>query len=76
MSGSMTPVSVFLVIPPLSQLNTPYPSTAYLTGFLRSRGVPCHQADLGIEMVLRLFSRDGVHAIFDEVRAFDGPLAN
>lgn len=72
----MTPVSVFLVIPPLTQLNTPYPSTAYLTGFLRSRGVPCHQADLGIEMVLRLFSRDGVHAIFDEARAYDAPLPN
>lgn len=74
MSGSMTPVAVFLVIPPLTQLNTPYPSTAYLTGFLRSRGVPCHQADLGIEMVLRLFSRDGVRAIFDEVRNYKGPL--
>jgi hypothetical protein len=28
------------VIPPMTQLNTPYPSTAYLTGFLRSRGIP------------------------------------
>ena len=31
-------VPLLLVIPPLTQLNTPYPSTAYLTGFLRSRG--------------------------------------
>ena len=30
---------VLSVIPPMTQLNTPYPSTAYLTGFLRSRGV-------------------------------------
>jgi len=74
MSGSMTPLSVFLVIPPLTQLNTPYPSTAYLTGFLRSRGVSCHQADLGIEMVLRLFSPDGVRAIFEQVRGHRGPL--
>ena len=35
---------VLAVIPPMTQLNTPYPSTAYLTGFLRSRG-------LGAELV-------------------------
>jgi len=49
---------LLLLIPPLTQLNTPYPSTAYLTGFLRSRGYPVEQADLGIEMVLALFSRE------------------
>jgi radical SAM superfamily enzyme YgiQ (UPF0313 family) len=60
--------TVLLLIPPLTQLNTPYPSTAYLTGFLRSRGIDCHQADLGIEMVLRLFCRSGLQAVFDQVR--------
>ena len=59
---------VLLLIPPLTQLNTPYPSTAYLTGFLRSRGIPCEQADLGIEMVLRLFNRAGLTALFEEIR--------
>ena len=59
---------VLLLIPPLTQLNTPYPSTAYLTGFLRGRGVEASQADLGIEMVLRLFSRSGLKAVFEEVR--------
>ena len=29
---------ILSIIPPMTQLNTPYPSTAYLTGFLRSRG--------------------------------------
>lgn len=61
--------TVLLLIPPLTQLNTPYPSTAYLTGFLRSRGIDCHQADIGIEMVLRLFSRAGLTEVFREVRA-------
>jgi hypothetical protein len=28
-------VRVLSLIPPMTQLNTPYPSTAYLTGFLR-----------------------------------------
>ena len=59
---------VLLLIPPLTQLNTPYPSTAYLTGFLQSRGIVCEQADLGIEMVLRLFSPDGLRQIFHLVR--------
>lgn len=58
---------VLLLIPPLTQLNTPYPSTAYLTGFLRSRGIRCEQADLGIEMVLRLFSREGLRRVFDDL---------
>src|SRR4029077_20987355 len=60
--------SVLLLIPPLTQLNTPYPSTAYLTGFLRGRGVEASQADLGIEMVLQLFCRSGLEAVFEQVR--------
>jgi len=59
---------VLLLTPPLTQLNTPYPSTAFLTGFLRSQGIACRQADLGIEMVLRLFSRAGLQQVFDLVR--------
>lgn len=60
--------TVLLLIPPLTQLNTPYPSTAYLTGFLRSRGIACEQADLGIDMVLRLFSRRGLETLFETIR--------
>ncbi len=59
---------VLLIIPPLTQLNTPYPSTAYLTGFLRSRGYETFQADLGIEMVLSLFSRKGLQEVFETIR--------
>jgi hypothetical protein len=40
----------------MTQLNTPYPSTAYLTGFLRSRGIAAVQEDLALALVLRLFS--------------------
>ena len=64
----MSDLSVLLVIPPLTQLNTPYPSTAYLTGFLRSQGYRTHQADVGIEMVLALFSRGGLSRVFAELR--------
>ncbi|MCP4807878.1 MAG: radical SAM protein [Proteobacteria bacterium] len=54
-----------LVLPPLTQLNTPYPSTAYLAQHLREHGVACTQRDLGLELVLRLFSRRGLAAVFD-----------
>lgn len=66
--------SLLLLIPPLTQLNTPYPSTAYLTGFLRGRGYAVAQADLGIEMVLALFSRIGLARVFEEVRRLPGEL--
>lgn len=65
---------VLLVIPPLTQLNTPYPSTAYLTGFLESRGIHAEQADIGIEMVLRLFSQDGLHRVFEQLHTHTNDL--
>ena len=51
------------VIPPMTQLNTPYPSTAYLTGFLREQGVDARQEDLALALVLELFSPAGLEAI-------------
>lgn len=59
---------VFLVLPPLTQMNTPYPSTAYLQGYLRQVGIPVAQADFGIELLLKIFSRTGLEAIHREVR--------
>jgi hypothetical protein len=49
----------------MTQLNTPYPSTAYLTGFLRSRGIVAVQEDLALELVLQVFSAEGLHALHD-----------
>jgi len=57
------PLRVLSVIPPMTQLNTPYPSTAYLTGFLRSRGVHAEQADLALALILKLLSRQGLQAV-------------
>ncbi len=54
------PTKVLCIIPPMTQLNTPYPSTAYLTGFLRSRGFNAVQEDLALALVLRLLSPDGL----------------
>ena len=65
---------VLLIIPPLTQLNTPYPATAYLTGFLNPRGYAVSQADVGIEMVLALFCRNGLERVFDRLSRMPGDL--
>jgi hypothetical protein len=54
---------VLSLIPPMTQLNTPYPSTAYLTGFLRSRGIDAVQADLALALVLKLLTPAGLEAV-------------
>jgi hypothetical protein len=56
-------LSVLSIVPPMTQLNTPYPATAYLTGFLRSRGEVASQEDLALALILRLFSADGLERI-------------
>jgi hypothetical protein len=60
---------VLSVIPPMTQLNTPYPSTAYLTGFLRGRGVQAQQVDLALALVLALFTPEGMAALRERVLA-------
>ena len=57
----------------MTQLNTPYPSTAYLTGFLRSRGVNAVQEDLALKLVLNLFTAQGLEDV--KVRALLLPEA-
>ena len=53
-------MKVLSLIPPMTQLNTPYPSTAYLTGFLRSRQIDAVQEDLALALVLSFFSSQGI----------------
>lgn len=60
---------VLSVIPPMTQLNTPYPSTAYLTGFLRSRGFDAVQEDLALALVLDLLSPAGLAAVREHAEA-------
>ena len=54
---------VLSIIPPMTQLNTPYPSTAYLTGFLRAQGVAAVQEDLALALVLKLLSAEGLRQV-------------
>ncbi len=64
---------VLLVTPPMIQVNTPYPATAYLTGTLRAhgaaRGIEVAQADPAIELLLRVLSRAGVKRIAEVLSA-------
>ncbi len=55
---------LLLITPPFTQLNTPYPATAYLKGFLTTKEIPSFQMDLGIEVILKVFSREGLQNLF------------
>ena len=61
-----TPMRVLCLIPPMTQLNTPYPSSAYLTGFMREQGIDAVQHDLALELVLTLFSSKGLYGVREQ----------
>ena len=67
---------ILLLTPPLTQLNTPYPATAYIKGFLGGRGFDVTQADMGLQLVLRLFSVEGLKQVFAEIEAGDFDLSD
>jgi len=60
---------VLLITPPFTQLNTPYPATAYLKGFLNTKNIHSVQADFGIEVTLALFCKNGLKQLFDSIDA-------
>lgn len=68
-------MTVLLMTPPMTQLNTPYPATAYLTGFLRSRGYKAEQRDPAIELFLEMMTTQGLDIMRQHVEenfeAFD-----
>ena len=51
----------------MTQLNTPYPATAYLTGFLKQQGYNVTQRDLAIELLLIILSRQGLEQLFSQI---------
>jgi hypothetical protein len=56
---------ILLITPPFTQLNTPYPATAYLKGFLNTKSISTFQMDLGIEVILEILSKSGLQDLFD-----------
>lgn len=63
----MTDIDIALVIPPFTQLNTPYPSILYLNRHLKSHGVVPILRDCSLEVALQLFSRDGIQQVFESL---------
>ena len=64
----MSQAKLLLITPPFTQLNTPYPATTYIKGYLNTLGIPSFQADLGIEVILHLFSKEGLKQIFAQAK--------
>ena len=63
---------VLLITPPMTQLNTPYPATAYLMGFLRLHaqdlGLELAQADASLTLFLRLFCAPALQRMAEVLR--------
>ena len=57
--------NVITIIPPLLQLNSPYPSGAYLTSFFKTQGLNAHWMDLSIHLFYEIFSRSGLARLFE-----------
>ncbi len=55
---------LLLITPPFTQLNTPYPATAYIKGFLNTKNIESAQMDLGIDTILKIFSKEGLEDLF------------
>ncbi len=70
-------IQTLLITPPFSQLNTPYPATAYLKGFLDEKGVIVSQCDLSIELFSKVFTIDFIQKVFlqaDQHKSYEYPL--
>ena len=63
--------TVFLITPPFTQLNTPYPATAYLKGFLNTKNISSFQSDLGIDVIIEIFSKIGLNKIFSACPSYN-----
>jgi len=70
-------MSILLITPPFTQLNSPYPATMYLKGYLQEKGVVANQCDLSIELFTRIFTKKCIEQIFNSVKSssdIDYPL--
>lgn len=62
---------ILFITPPFTQLNTAYPATAYLKGFLNEHGVSVAHFDLSIELFTALFTADFLKSVFEEADALE-----
>ncbi len=69
-------ITTLFITPPFTQLNTPYPATAYLKGFFNTVNLKAYQADLGMEVILDLFSSSGVKTLFKTIEHYGLDLSD
>ena len=55
------------------QLNTPYPATPVITGFLKEQGVAATQYDMSLAVALRMFSREGLETAVEWAEDIEEP---
>ena len=70
-------VKVLLITPPFTQLNTPYPATCYLKGFLDSKNIDAKQFDLSIELFNAVYTKSFITKVFKEAgkqKSYNCPL--
>lgn len=67
----MSKQKILLIIPPALQYNNPFPSTAYLKGYLQKKGYTVRQFDLNIELFCSIFSSNGLVRLFDAAEQMD-----
>lgn len=60
-------MKLLLITAPLTQLNTPYPATAFLQGYLKSKNYHVEQLDLGVELINSMFTKQTLAQIFAQV---------
>lgn len=60
---------ILFITPPFTQLNTAYPASAYLKGFLEEHEIAVAQCDLSIELFTSIFTSDFLRDIFKEAKA-------
>ncbi len=65
------PSKILFITPPFTQLNTAYPASAYLKGFLEEHHIAVEQCDLSIELFTAIFTSDFLRAIFKEAQALN-----
>ena len=64
-------MKLLLLTPPLTQLNTPYPATTMLKAYLEAHGHVAIQADLGIELVDKIYSQEWLGSYAEGIREPD-----
>ena len=57
-------MKVLVITPPVIQLNSPYPSGAYLCSFFKNQNDECNWKDLNISLFYKIFSASGIETLF------------